>query len=225
MVILPQALSSHQFPYFFPLFPSFSLITHLPQFFQPSELWPRPPFIPLCEWDGHHFYSHSLTYSHISQDPKGSSRIQRIPLELVPDASYGSVVDFFHSHWLSVTGLLQTAYRISSWLFMIPRFKRTPRVGPCVTLNARLVVDLNMRRLGETFLLYPGLTTFNGPWALLVRSAQSTRPNSPTIFLQFLKWFCCFPFQNFQWYWLLLFLIDLELLMQFCLAYHCCENS
>ena len=95
MVILPQALSSHQFPYFFPLFPSFSLITHLPQFFQPSELWPRPPFIPLCEWDGHHFYSHSLTYSHISQDPKGSSRIQRIPLELVPDASYGSMVDFF----------------------------------------------------------------------------------------------------------------------------------
>ena len=50
-------------------------------------------------------------------------------------------------------------------------------------------------------------------------------PNTTLVFLHFPKWFYCFPFQNFQWYWLLLFLIDLELLMQFYLAYHCCGNS
>ena len=39
------------------------------------------------------------------------------------------------------------------------------------------------------------------------------------VFLHFVMWFCCFPSQNFQWYWLMLLLIDLELSMQFYLTY------
>ena len=73
-----------------------SLLYHLSlSIFQPLLQWPSSPFISLSEWGCHHFYSHSLMCSHVSQNPKGSSRNQRIPLELVPDAGLCLVVDSF----------------------------------------------------------------------------------------------------------------------------------